>query len=84
MNIYVANIAFSAKESDIEKMFSEFGQVTSVKIIKDRDTGKSKGFGFVEMDDENGDSAVDSINGRILNGRELRVKKAFPRQSYAD
>ncbi|MCS7003761.1 MAG: RNA-binding protein [Cytophagales bacterium] len=82
MNIYVANIAFSTKESELEKIFSEYGQVTSVKIIKDRETGKSKGFGFVEMEDErNAAKAVSSIDGRILNGRELRVKKAFPRPS---
>jgi RNA recognition motif-containing protein len=81
MNIYVANISFSLREDELEKVFGKYGAVSSVKIIKDRDTGKSKGFGFVEMEDEEeGAAAVDAVNGMQVGGRELKVKKAFPRE----
>ena len=79
MNIYVSNISFSAEEEDLELAFAEFGVVSSVKIIQDRDTGKSRGFGFVEMDDDDeAQNAIDSLNGFELLGRELVVRKANP------
>ncbi|MDX2305709.1 MAG: RNA-binding protein [Microscillaceae bacterium] len=82
MNIYVSNISFSADEEDLELAFSEFGAVSSVKIVIDRETGKSRGFGFVEMDDEDEAlNAIESLNGFELLGRELVVRKANPPKS---
>lgn len=81
MNIYVANISYSISENDIRNAFEAYGPVSKVKIVKDRDTGKSKGFGFVEMENENdGDAAINALNGAMLAGRELKVKVAFPRR----
>ncbi|MCS6820254.1 MAG: RNA-binding protein [Microscillaceae bacterium] len=81
MNIYVSNIAFSISEEELEQQFAEFGSVSSVKIIVDRETGRSKGFGFVEMDsDEEAHRAINGLNGKTLKGRDLQVKKAFPRK----
>ncbi len=82
MNIYVSNISFSAEEEDLELAFSEYGTVDSVKIIMDRETGKSRGFGFVEMDDEDeGQNAIDALNGIEFMGRELVVRKAYPKKN---
>jgi RNA recognition motif-containing protein len=81
MNIYVSNIAFSVSEGELQSRFAEFGNVSSVKIITDRDTGKSRGFGFVEMVDDNaGHNAVEGLNGAELKGRALVVKQALPRK----
>ena len=80
MNIYVSNISFSVVEEDLEQLFAEYGNVTSAKIIKDKMTGKSRGFGFVEMEVESeGQEAVEDLDGFELDGRELRVKKAMPK-----
>jgi RNA recognition motif-containing protein len=81
MNIYVSNISFSLTEGDLQEAFAEFGEVSSVKIITDKFTGKSKGFGFVEMDNDNeASNAIDQLNGAELGGRELQVKKALPKK----
>ena len=81
MNIYVSNISFSLTEGDLQDAFAEFGEVSSVKIITDKFTGKSKGFGFVEMDNDNeASNAIDQLNGAELGGRELQVKKALPKK----
>lgn len=81
MNIYVSNIAFTLSESELESAFGAYGSVSSVKIIKDRDTGKSRGFGFVEMDNDNeGLEAIKNLNGSSIKGRDLQVKQAFPRE----
>jgi RNA recognition motif-containing protein len=81
MNIYVGNISFNASEDDIRDIFGEYGQVDSVKIILDHDTGRSRGFGFVEMaNDDEGRAAVESLNGYDLEGRELKVNEARPRE----
>jgi len=81
MNIYVSNIAFTLSESELENAFSAYGSVSSVKIIKDRETGKSRGFGFVEMDnDQEGAEAIKNLNGSTIKGRDLQVKQAFPRE----
>ncbi len=80
MNIFVSNINYATKEQALQDLFSEFGEVTSAKIITDRETGRSRGFGFVEMSDEEGKQAVESLNGRELDGKELNVSEAKPRE----
>lgn len=81
MNIYVGNLSFGATESDIEDAFSEFGEVSSVNIIKDRETGRSRGFGFVEMPDSRaGQQAIDALNLKQIDGRAITVNEARPRQ----
>jgi RNA recognition motif-containing protein len=80
MNIYVGNLAYAVKESELETIFGEFGQVVSVKIVSDRDTGRSKGFGFVEMQDEaDGETAIEALNGKEMSGRAVVVNKARPK-----
>jgi RNA recognition motif-containing protein len=80
MNIFVANINFKTKKEDLEKAFSAYGAVTSVKIVRDRETGRSKGFGFVEMsNDSEGTKAIESMNNYELDGRQLVVKQANPK-----
>lgn len=82
MNIYVGNISYSSSEEDLGNLFSEYGNVTSVKIIKDKYSGRSKGFGFVEMETEEGaDRAIAELDGRDVGGRNLRVNKAHSRES---
>lgn len=82
MNIYVGNLAYAVKESELETIFGEFGQVVSVKIVSDRDTGRSKGFGFVEMQDEaDGEAAIEALNGKEVSGRAVVVNKARPKPS---
>ena len=81
MNIYVGNLAYSATEDELRSAFGAFGQVTSVKIVRDRETGRSRGFAFVEMEDgEGAQNAVAQMNGRDLNGRNLVVNEARPRE----
>ena len=81
MNIYLGNIAWSMTEDDIEALFAEFGTVSSVKIITDKYSGRSKGFGFVEMDDDAAaQAAIDALNDSEQDGRNLRVNQARPRE----
>jgi len=81
MNIYLGNIAWSMTEDDIEALFAEFGPVSSVKIITDKYSGRSKGFGFVEMDDDAAaQKAIDALNDSEQEGRNLRVNQARPRE----
>ena len=77
--IYVGNLPWSASEADIRDLFATFGEVHSVAVITDRETGRSRGFGFVEMDDENADRAINEANGRDMGGRPLRVNEAQQR-----
>ncbi|MDQ6979715.1 MAG: RNA-binding protein [Mariprofundaceae bacterium] len=80
MNIYVGNLSFRSSEDDLRDVFSEFGEVESVKIITDRETGRSRGFAFVEMtNDDGGANAIASLNGRDHLGRDLTVNEARPR-----
>jgi RNA recognition motif-containing protein len=79
-SIYVGNIPFSASEDDLRSMFSQYGEVISVKFINDRETGRFRGFGFVEMDDAAAKEAVDALNGKEISGRALRVNEAQERQ----
>jgi RNA recognition motif-containing protein len=79
MNIYAGNLNYSLTEEELEKVFGEYGEVTSVKIIRDKYTDQSKGFGFIEMaDDSAAQKAIDELNGTEVKGRELRVNQARP------
>ena len=80
MNIFVSNINYATKEEKLQDLFSEFGEVSSAKIITDRETGRSRGFGFVEMGDEEGKQAIEALNGRELDGKELNVSEAKPKE----
>jgi RNA recognition motif-containing protein len=80
MNIYVGNLSYEVTEEDLKEVFEGFGQVESVKIIKDNYTGKSKGFGFVEMSSNaDAQSAINGLNDKELKGRTLNVNTARPR-----
>lgn len=80
MNIYVGNLSFQATEEELRQAFEEFGQVASVNVIKDKYTGESRGFAFVQMpSDEEAKAAIENLNGRDLGGRSLRVSEAKPR-----
>jgi len=81
MNIYVGNIPFNYSNEDLERLFAEYGAVDSAKVITDRDTGRSRGFGFVEMDsDEEGRSAIAALHDSDVGGRRLTVNEARPRR----
>ena len=81
MNIYVGNLSFEESESSLEAAFSAHGEVTSARIITDRETGRSRGFGFVEMSDQaQAQAAIAALNGTTVNGRELTVNEARPRE----
>jgi RNA recognition motif-containing protein len=81
-NIYVGNLSFQTTEQDLEAAFSAYGQVERAQLVKDRDTGKSRGFGFVEMADDTGaDRAIEALNGSQLDGRSLTVNEARPREA---
>jgi RNA recognition motif-containing protein len=80
MNIYVGNLNYKLQENELEEVFNEYGEVSSVKIITDKYTGKSKGFGFVEMpNDDQAEAAIEGLDGKEVNGRQLRVNKARPK-----
>ncbi|PLX70453.1 MAG: RNA-binding protein [Denitrovibrio sp.] len=82
MNIYVGNLSFSTREEEITALFSNIGEVESTRIISDRDTGRSKGFGFVEMNDsEQAKAAIEKLNGTELDGRNLTVNEAKPKSN---
>ncbi len=78
--MYVGNLAFQSTEDDIQQLFGEFGEVLSVNLITDRETGRSRGFAFVEMPADNAKTAMDSLNGTELDGRSLRVNEATPKR----
>jgi len=78
--LYVGNLSYSLKNQDLEEAFRKLGDVVSAKIMMDRDTGQSKGFGFVEMaTDDMGAAAIEALNGKELGGRALKVTEANPR-----
>ena len=80
MNIYIGNLPYSTSEDDLRDLFATHGEVSSVNIIIDRDSGRSKGFGFVEMPDKSqAESAINAINQSDVNGRSVRVNEARPR-----
>jgi RNA recognition motif-containing protein len=78
--IYVGNLSYQTTENDLTNLFEQAGQVESVNIITDRDTGRSKGFGFVEMSAEDADKAIAQLNGTEVDGRALTVNEARPRE----
>jgi RNA recognition motif-containing protein len=79
--LYVGNLAYSVRDEDLNQAFSQFGSVTSAKVMMDRDTGRSKGFGFVEMgSDSEAQSAIEGMNGQSLSGRAIVVNEARPRE----
>ncbi|MDD3147940.1 MAG: RNA-binding protein, partial [Candidatus Riflebacteria bacterium] len=81
MNIYVGNLPYSATEEQLRTMFGQYGDVTSASIVKDRDTGRSKGFGFVEMtDDSAAEQAIQALNESDMNGRNIKVNQARPKE----
>ena len=81
MTIYVGNISYNMTEDDLQNLFAEFGTVTSAKIITDKYSGRSKGFGFVEMENEiEGQTAVAELNGKQVKDRSLKVNKAYPKK----
>ncbi len=82
MNIYVGNLAYSLSESELRDAFAAYGEVSSVKILMDRETGRSRGFGFVEMPNQSeAETAVSEVNGKEVGGRPLRVNEARPREA---
>ena len=80
MKIYVGNLPFSATEDELRELFGEHGTVRSVNLITDRDTGRPRGFGFLEMDDTEGAAAIRALDGAELGGRNLKVSEAQPRK----
>lgn len=78
--LYVGNLSYQTTEADLTSLFQEVGEVESVNIITDRDTGRSKGFGFVEMGDADAEKAIAQLNGAEVNGRALTVNEARPRE----
>jgi RNA recognition motif-containing protein len=80
MNIYVGNLPFNATAQDLENLFGEYGTVESAAIINDRETGRSRGFGFVEMPNDEGAKAISELDGADYNGRALKVNEARPRE----
>ena len=83
MNIYVGNLDFKVSESDLEEVFSAFGTVSSCKIITDKFSGRSKGFGFITMDDQDeATKAIEELNGTALKDREIIVNEAKPKKEF--
>ena len=81
MNIYVGNLSFGSTDEDLRQAFAAFGQVDSASVIMDRETGKSRGFGFVEMPNDNeGQTAIAELNGKDLDGRALKINEAQPKR----
>ena len=81
MNIFVGSLSYDVTENELKELFETCGEVTSAKIITDRDTGRSKGFGFVEMTNKaDGQEAVDTMNGKDVSGRTIVVNEARPRE----
>ena len=81
MNIFIANLNYKVQNARLQEIFEEYGEVSSAKIITDRDTGRSRGFGFVEMpNDEDAARAIEDLNGVEIEGREIIVKEANPKE----
>lgn len=80
MNIYVGQLPYSVKEEELREMFSEYGEITSINLIKDRFSGQSKGFGFIDMpNNSEADKAIKALNKSMLQGREIKVNQAEQR-----
>ena len=84
MNIYVGNLSYEMSEEDLRTSFEDHGEVESAKVIMDRETGRSKGFGFVEMSDASeAQAAIRELNEAVVSGRPLRVNEAKPRREFS-
>ncbi|MFP4559583.1 MAG: RNA recognition motif domain-containing protein [Archaeoglobaceae archaeon] len=80
MNIYIGNLPYDVKDDELRQGFESYGQVFSVNVVKDRFSGRSKGFAFIEMSDEDeAKAAIDGLNGTTMTGREIKVNKARPK-----
>ncbi|MHB8757637.1 MAG: RNA recognition motif domain-containing protein [Bacillota bacterium] len=79
--LYVGNLPWSATEDDLSRVFSQHAQVVSARVVTDRETGRSRGFGFVEVEDDGAQTAIDALNGFMFGGRPLTVNEAKPRES---
>jgi len=79
-NIYVGNLPFSATEEQVRQMFEAYGAVTTVKLINDRETGRPRGFGFVEMEEDGAKQAIAALNGADFGGRSMKINEARPRE----
>lgn len=82
-SIYVGNLPWSATQDGVEALFAPYGEVVSVKLVSDRDTGRARGFGFVEMEDGDAANAIEALDGKEFEGRALRVNKAEPKRPAA-
>lgn len=82
-NIYVGNLPWSATEDEVRNAFAAYGEVISVRLVEDRETGRPRGFGFVEMEDAGADKAIEALDGTDFSGRTLKVNEARPRQPRA-
>ncbi len=81
MNIFIGSLSYSVREDELRELFEDFGEVTSCKIITDRETGRSKGFGFVEMAQKSdAENAIEELNGKSVQDREIAVNEARPRE----
>ena len=84
MNMYVGNLTFSVNEDDLKEVFAEFGEIESIKVIKDKFSGQSKGFGFVEMpSNSEADKAIKALNGSPMKGQAMKVNQANPKGNRA-
>ncbi len=82
-NIYVGNLPWSATEEELRDTFGQFGEIISAKVVCDRETGRSRGFGFVEMEDAGAEDAITALDGSPMGGRNLKVNEAKPRPQRA-
>ncbi|MBP1629973.1 MAG: RNA-binding protein [Bacteroidetes bacterium] len=80
MNIFVSNLSYAINDDDLRQAFEEYGEVSSAKVIMDKFTGRSRGFGFVEMSDENGQKAIEELNGASFDKKVISVSVARPRE----
>jgi len=83
MNIYVSNLGYSVQNEDLSKLFTQYGNVSSAKVITDKFTNRSKGFGFVEMTDQRAaETAIRELDGKMIDGRSVKVSEARPKEEY--
>ncbi len=81
MNIYVSNLSFNVQDEDLKEFFAPYGEVTSAKVINDKETGQSRGFGFVEMPDDAAAKAIAELDQATVEGRSIRVTEARPKEN---
>jgi RNA recognition motif-containing protein len=83
-NLFVGNMSFQTTETELRSMFEPYGEISKIRVMTDRDTGQARGFGFVEMaNDDEAAKAISALNGREMNGRALNVNEARPKTEYA-